>query len=213
MGPLGPQTESQKYYEVIIKYSPVMQFHLPLLSHHYHIISSVSCRESTKSVADLKESQSPPTLYSSHIFSDYASGQPEQGKKKIRERTSIYSSPAGRYVTGPERCSSNIKMHLFTLPWSLIKNDCDHWSVAGSLSRRCSHSHSVREDYLCLRRPSFLPPSLPPNLPPSVFTDYITAVAVAPIARAPTRGREASSEESNRRRGPCFKLVSSPSAN
>lgn len=86
-------------------------FFFPSLSYSVHQFMLEKKRERGKS----QRFSDTFSLYSSHIFSDYASGQPG-GKKKVRERTSIYSSPAGRYVSGPERCPPNIKMHLFTLP-------------------------------------------------------------------------------------------------
>lgn len=72
-------------------------------------------KKNTKSVANLKESQLPPLFIPPTSSRIMQADSPSKGKKN-RERTSIYSSPAGRYVTGPERCPANIKMHLFTLP-------------------------------------------------------------------------------------------------
>lgn len=84
----------------------------------------------------------------------------EDSSGKIRERTSIYSSPAGRYVTGPERCPANIRMRLFTLlPLGVIKNYRDRPSVAAPISAM------QRVVVLCMKITSVCVAPCSPRLP------------------------------------------------
>lgn len=95
---------------------------------------------------------------SPHRFISPTSSQiiQEDSSGKIRERTSINSSPAGRYVTGPERCPANIRMRLFTLlPLGVIKNYRDRRSVAAPIS-------AMQLVVLCAwRLPLFVSPLVP----------------------------------------------------